>query len=502
MNDWERLVEQAIGGTGRNPEPLSVSTPAVSKLLPQLRAFDPETQFLHTAALLTQYRAAGLMLPQGKAAQITPCPADIRTVAAERAAAYLLQVLQQADLKLIGEWLTHAIARQWRVPVELWPALLDLARQQRQLLPALEPCLDERARWLMALNPTWQLAEVQKLQETDWHEGYMQARLRFLEALRQAAPDQARELLAASWAQEPAKERAALLAKLQINLAAADASFLENCLNDRSEHVRTEAARLLCRLPDSALLKSLLAEISGYIQFKKGWLGKKLEIKLPDSFQTTWARLGIKEKGDSEAGIGQKAGWLVQLLAFVSPTAFARHQQVVIDELIRHTLSSDFADALWRGWLEGAATYGDHEFILAYLQAMGDQGFLTAFAPNAHLLPPPVREDCLQAYLVRRAEQALPDWENMEAVLVCFDQLSPALSTHLLCQHWPRLLAGGQNGYVLNRVFNRAAYQFAPACYPQAVALFQGLEAQRTDQIDKFLSIYQFRYQMAEAFQP
>lgn len=502
MADWDRLVEQAIVGTGRNPAPLLVSAPVLEKLLAQLHKFDPETQFLQTAALLTQYRAVGVMPQQMKAAPLPPCPAEARPVASARAAAYLHQGMGQADLKLIGEWLKSAADRQWRVPVELWPTLLDLAAQQRQLLPDLEPCLDERARWLMTLNPAWQFAESQRLQEGDWHEGNFPARLRFLETLRQTAPDQARELLAAGWAQEPAKERAAFLATLRIQLGMGDAPFLEDCLNDRSELVRVEAARLLCRLPDSTLLHTLLTEISTYLWFKKGWLGKKLNVALPAGFQASWLRLGVKEKLISAEGIGQKASWLAQLLAFVPPARFAQHQQVTLDELMQHTLSSDFADALLRGWLEGAAAHADHEVVLAYLRAVDDAGFLAAFTPNAHLLPVALRADCLQSYLLRAAAQAQPDWESMEAVLPCFDHLSPALSTHLLRQHWPRLLGSGQNIYVINRVLQQAAYQLAPACYPQAEALLNKLAVQRTDLSDKFLSIYQFRYQMAEAFQP
>src|SRR5206468_3036992 len=76
-------------------------------------------------------------------------------------------------------------------------------------------------------------------------------RLALLEAVRSSEPARGRDLLASTWARDPAADRAALVGLLAVSLSDDDEPFLEAALDDRSANVRQIAAELLARLPNS-----------------------------------------------------------------------------------------------------------------------------------------------------------------------------------------------------------------------------------------------------------
>lgn len=509
MKQWETFVQQGILGTNRQPLQLP-TIEGMAALWSQVATFDQETQFLQAAALLGQYRIAGsLPVSLPTTAGVPPCPAESTAPAPTGAVTLLRQLLTDGDTKLLAEWLHHAADHTMYAPHALLPPLLELAIKQRPLAAALAPCLGERGRWLMGLHPAWQITAAEVIDETDWRVGSSEARLRFLQEYRRRDPLTARTLLEASWTQEPAKERALLLGALRSNLSTADEPFLEQALGDRSQAVRTEAVRLLAGLSGLRLQQSLLSTLTTYVTVERKWLRRTLQVQLPPSFQPDWAALGIREQSPLGVRVGQKAGWLVQLVALLPPSALVAHLGVDAVEFLDLVRTSDFAEALRMAVLEGAETHQDHAFLLAELHHLQrllalDQApiseWLDRFVRYAPLLPPPTREQVLQRYLTTQQKAAFPDWTTLGAVMRLFDQLSVTNTTQLLQEHLPLLRQRNTNDYGIGRILLDAAYILAPAGYPVAVKLFVRPLEERPDYIDHFLRIYQVRYQMEKEF--
>lgn len=509
MNAWDQLVQQGILGAGRQPLQLPPHD-ALTALRAQAADIDQETQFLQAAALLAQYRIAGSQLTTPPALADAPrCPPESSRPAPANATATLRQVVADNDQKLLVEWLHHAAQHGMAAPPDLLPTLLDLAAKQRPVAEALAPCLGERGRWLMRLNPAWPIAAAEVIDENDWRIGSSEARQRFLQEYRQQAPEAARALLTSTWPQEAAKDRTAFLSALRRGLSLADEPFLEQCLADRSLAVRTEAARLLAGLVGGRRQQALLAQLTTYITLERGWLRRTLQVKLPARYETIWADLGIREESPLGVRIGQKAGWLVQLLALLPPSVLVAHLGIDAIEFLEFVRASDFAEALTMALLEGAELHQDHAFLLAelnHVQRLLTLGQVKAsewqdrFVRYAPLLPPSVRDQMLQRYLAALPAGAFADWTTLAVVMRTFEQLSRPVTNTLLTVEWPALLQRATQDYGIGRVLLDAAYLLAPAGYPTAVKLFTRPFAERPDYIDHFLRIYGLRHQMEKEF--
>lgn len=509
MTPWTTLVQQGILGTARQPLQLP-TVDGLTELWPQLATGDQETQFLQAAALVTQYRTAGAQpVPWPVPATIPLCPTETRPPAPTPANGLLRQFLGDSDNKLLLEWLRHAARQAMVTPYDLLPTLLELATKQRPLAEALAPCLGERGRWLMHLNPAWPLAAAEIVDESAWQVGSSEARQRFLQSYRQRSPADARALLESTWPQESAKDRAILLSALRTGLSLADEPFLTQGLTDRSQGVRTEASRLLAGLVGTQHQQALLTELAAYISLERKWLRRTLQVKLPTRYDPAWAQLGVREESPLGVRVGQKAGWLVQLLALLPPSTLVTHLGVDAIEFLEFVRASDFAEALSMALLEGAELHQDHAFLLAELNHLQRLVTLAQIPPSewqdrfvryAPLLPPPVRDQLLQRYLTAQTAAAFTDWTTLATVMRTFEQLSPAVTTSLLTVQWPALLQRTTQDYGIGRVLLDAAYLLAPAGYPTAVKLFTRPFAERPDYIDQFLRIYQLRHQMEKAF--
>ena len=134
MTGWAELLAAATLGTDRRP------------------AADPD-ELLAAAAAHCPYRRAGqapaTALPAPAVAPPDPGPV-VPAAATNRLAGMLDRAVvggsrppDQAEL--LGEWLRLAVARQWRVPPDLLPALLHVGRKHPQLWSLLVATGGERA---------------------------------------------------------------------------------------------------------------------------------------------------------------------------------------------------------------------------------------------------------------------------------------------------------------------------------------------------------------------
>ncbi len=522
MSSWQLLVQQGILGTARQPTtpelPVGLDalwvTSAEQSTVGHRAPLDAAQRFLQAAAILTHYEAAG-KLPTALEArpglhEIAAARPETQPSVGAKPAQLLQQLVRDFDSKLMVEWLAHAAKAGAYLPHEMLAFLLGRATKERMLATALVPCLGERGRWLMALNPRWQIDVGEALDETHWHEGSIQARITYLQNLREQAPALARAALAAVWSQEATPDRAALLATLRTKLSADDLPFLDEAHSDRSLNVRIQAGRLLATVPQAALHRELMAQLSGYLKLERQWLKRQLVVTLPAYFREEWRAYGVREQSPLGVRIGQKAGWLVQLIALVPPSALVTALGVDAVELLDLIRASDHAEALSSALLEGAEQHQDYTFLLAELHHLlrlialsqaPQSEFIDRFGRYAPVLPQPERLSLVQRYLDLAESRAFGDWATLQAVLRHCGALPPLVTTQLLTKQMPTLLQRNTRDYGIGRILLDLAYQLAPADYPQAAILFQRRHGEeRPEYIDRFLQIYHFRYQMIQAF--
>src|SRR6188472_4372767 len=209
---WQELVTSALLGTERRNSSVSSGDDALGKFLAKLDSQETEKQLLGAAAMLAVYRRAGA-LPQIDTTPLPePCEPDEMPCCSGRAGQHLTTMLNGQYAELLGEWLVTLAQAGKRVPEELLPAVLDLARGNPSFRLAVEPVLGKRGAWLAAQRSDWSAAFLLQPSEEDtsaWETGDRDTRLMMLAKLRtegQAA--RARELVQEVWAREGADTRA------------------------------------------------------------------------------------------------------------------------------------------------------------------------------------------------------------------------------------------------------------------------------------------------------
>ena len=105
-------------------------------------------------------------------------------------------------------------------------------------------------------------------------------RKEMLVRFRQQDPAAALELLRKDWKSEPANQCNELLECLRINICKADGPFIQGVLeSDRRSIVKETARKLLCMIPDSALVMRCCELLRGHIRHNMltGWSYDEIE---------------------------------------------------------------------------------------------------------------------------------------------------------------------------------------------------------------------------------
>ncbi|XBY08489.1 DUF5691 domain-containing protein [Escherichia coli] len=245
------------------------------------------------------------------------------------------------------------VRRQLLPPPLLLPALLNYGAQKPSLRGILSNVLGARGCWLAQINADWGyvLASTDApLDEEMWLHGTSEQRLQYLTQMRIRAPEQGRDRLAQEMSSLDARERAQLLAVLEVGISQHDEAFLEQTLSDRSKEVRQTAARLLCCLPESARIsrmksrlapllssspapETLLERLKRLIRQRKKCCASPL-MPRRRSYQSgrpmRWKKLSPKAKK-----LGQRAWWLYQIVAAVPLDWWQTQLQATPVELLR-----------------------------------------------------------------------------------------------------------------------------------------------------------------------
>jgi hypothetical protein len=497
MSMWTEIVNTALIGCERKPLSLNRPEDKLGELLAQLDQHDREGALLGAAAVVSLYERAG-SLPL-KDTQPLPGASEVDNTkrCSERAITHLGMMLLGEYQKLLPEWLAKLAWSGQRIPEELLPPLLELGRIREQFRESILPVLGVRGHWLMAQNPVWDYA-IAGIDEKLWETGSRNERRIFFEGMRKRDAARARELLKSTWAQESPEDRISFLEEFENGLSLDDEAFLESALDDRLKAVRSRAADLLARLPESALCRRMLDRVRPLLTFKLNRLKRKtIEVSLPEVCDKGMKRDGIDLKHKPQ-DIGEKAWWLVEMLNRIPPRVWSEESGWTINDLITVAIRSEWKRELLGGWSLAAGLYRDVEWAEALLAEPieSDQAAAGLF----YILPKPRQESFLIEFL--KTNISLHENDPARIFLrICGHPWSMNLSRTVvdcLLHH-----AATDEYFKYDMLWYGIIEDFGcrldPQLIPETVSRLTEASrppAERVPLIEQFLSFIQFRYEM------
>lgn len=371
---WDSLLPAAMIGTDRHPGGWPSLPGPVGALLAQLPQTSeaPATALLRVAAVLSTCSQAGARGALWQAALPAPAPQD------------RWQPLEPGPVQEAARWALHegaarlhhlvlfALAQaQRRLPTALLPQALELGRRSLALRGPLLPVLGECGRWLATQNPEWAYAAgitAAAPEEAQWSEGSLEQRLAVLQRERASDPAFARERLQRSLPELPARERAELAAALRVGLSLADEALLETLRSDRSREVRQAALGLLLQLPEAAHPRRAGARLAALMRQERVLLRKRWLLDAPQAVADDWKADQLELVRPQHDSLGERAWWLYQLVRQVPLGWWCAHTGLSPSELLEWARSTDWTDALLRGWRDVLFAAPDEAWCDALLE--------------------------------------------------------------------------------------------------------------------------------------
>ena len=300
----------------------------------------------HAMAANELWQRAGFT-PASGAASVSPATSDSRIC--PMAAEHILSlILRGIHPELLETWLARAHTAQARLPHQFLVALLQDGMHKPLLRALIMPLLGTRGHWLVAQHPEWS-RRYGSIEQDDikaqWQHGNPIDRGQALRVLRQRNPQQARALLEADWASEAPENRAQLLACLAVGLSLDDEALLEQALDDKRKEVRSAAVTLLRSLNGSQLMQRCQQRLTALCNSER-------QFSLPDSCDKAMKRDGVGAQ--KMTGLGEKAGWLLDLMRSVAPGHWCRAWQSTPTQVLAVLASQEFNGALETGMAHAA----------------------------------------------------------------------------------------------------------------------------------------------------
>lgn len=433
---WAPLLPSALVGTDRQAAAWPRWPGDMGELLAQLATgSDAPATALRIAAVLATCGLAG--------AQGEPWEAPLPAAAADDSR----PALDEPNLLRLVAWafgdgpprlhqvICLALGQAGhRLPVALLPAALELGRRSLVLRPLLIPVLGERGLWLAAQRDDWRYAAgvgATEAADMRWTDGTIEQRRTFLAHERRHDPAAARERLVAALPELPAKERAELVGELAIGLGAADETLLDALRADRSREVRQAALGLLLRLPMAAHPQRAAARIATLLKHERVLLRKRWQIDAPVEAIADWKADQLDPARPQHESLGERAWWLYQLVRQVPLDWWTRHTGATPAELLDWARSTDWTEALLRGWRDVLFAAPQLAWCEAFLDAWPHTGLRDDSSSVLALLPLERRE----RHWRRQLEGGQPDLGLLASQLLAAcppgDTLSAALSADL-----------------------------------------------------------------------
>lgn len=507
---WQALVAAALIGTERQAFTNPGSMGVLDSLIDQVAKQSNEAALLTIAGTLALYHQAGWAPEVQNVSLSAACDRQDLPLCSARAAWFLQQMLQGQYAQLLPEWLATIAQVAQRVPEIYLPELLELGKRQKNLQSLILPVLGKRGQWLALQNPDW--GYVVSLPDQDsWETGSLSARLLYLQQLRTQEPDRARSLLEKIWHQEAAADRAKFLATFYAGLGQADQPFLETALTDRSQEVRRIAVDLLASLPESRLGQRIAEYSQRYLSFDSG--SRSLTVQLPDRLDDEVIRLGIEAKLPAlvKSQLGEKAGWLLQMLGATPLTTWTAAWQLPISEIINLIAFHDWQAALISGLALAARRQKDVAWLEAIFtlwfnrQATSREVALLLLRPEELLQElPGDRRDLLLINLLQSSPEKIRDsimiWALRYHTQTWSQELAQVVLTSLELVV-SQAAALSNSDWELRTALKEFARSMPIEMLPEVRRFHAHLEGQSpwSQSIDEFLALLQFRQEMRQA---
>jgi hypothetical protein len=326
---------------------------------------------LRAAAAARLRLLAGSRVSTGAVEASDQAPPIPQPVVTEAAAARLGRMLTGSFRELMSEWFDLAAQAGAVLPPHWVPVVLDqLGPDQRR---AFAPVLGSRASWLAARNPEWSagLRESAPSEEC-WTGGTLDERRAALLTVRQLDPSRARQWVERTWSEDPPEARTAFIQILGNGLGPDDEPLLERTLDDRRKSVRQAAAGCLAVLANSAYAVRMQERVRALILLpapRSGLLGRfstrKLEVRLPESLDQAAIRDGIEAKPPADRRVGERAWWLLQMVAVVRPAFWCETYDCDAATFVGAAEETEYGADLLRALTEAALRHPHPEWIAA-----------------------------------------------------------------------------------------------------------------------------------------
>ncbi len=387
MSNWNDLVNAAMIGTAKKTVPADAFFPEVNDLLRHDNSADNETLFLRGLALSSVYRRSGVVPDDYGTAAYFSCPPDNTPECSDRASVLLQTLLNDRASTLVHFWLEQCVAKKLRVPYRVLPDLFDIAVAHPELRKAMLAAGGPTAGWLAGFYSVWDFASAGTDYNT-WNHGKPAERLTFITALREDInPDEARELIKATWDQENENTKKALLKVMHSNLGEKDLPWLESLLKTEKVAVRRIVYEYLRRFATSSIVQQYVQIARAVFVITKGssLLNKKVVIDIypPKITDSEIFESGIP-KQSKDADASNEQAMFEELIKNIPPSIWAREanlqQETLLETLGSHRKHKRLINCMMQAavqfrdteWLTAFGRYSDNQYVNPLAEMLPD----------------------------------------------------------------------------------------------------------------------------------
>lgn len=364
---WDALTKTALLGTARAPLSEALERQAAALGLEPGEA--PARTALELLAALGLLRKAGFPLAETGAPLPAPALAEASSAPFPTALFPALElILAGVYAPALDELLALTAGRNWALPPEYLPALLDRAARDAAFFEKIRPALGARGEWLAAQHPRWR--DLYAAGEApDWATGRFADRLRWLRDARATRPLAGLALLEKTWRAERPEHKKAFLQALAVRLSAVDEDFLEKIRRaDKNREVRQTALALLLKIPNgqtrTGLADFFRLRVAGV--FSAGSPRAFLEKQLP-ALDESWPAALAALLPPAEVKTW-RLGLVALLARFLPPAETAAASGLSPARLLGVAAENPDLEAVFPALVHAAADFRDADWLAAVAQ--------------------------------------------------------------------------------------------------------------------------------------
>lgn len=339
---WAELARIALIGTDQ-----TVISESIIDVL-AARGMDttsPADQLLlDSAAVFNQMRKAGLLIPKYEGS--LPTPINIfptARICSFRVIRMLRKILDGTHPHALNEFLLHMVRQDKQLPPEFLPEIFEASLKDAAMWEVLSGRLDERARWLIQLNPEWE-GLAAPADGLDWYSTGPRGKKLLFDHLRKSEAEQAIVLLETEWPLLDFRLKLEFLEVLEKSLIPSDEAFLNNVKEDKRKEVRLKARDLLTSLPTSRFSQALFDQIKPFFEAHEKLV---VSIRLPDELPSATEDYGIDlTKAKKKFGSGVKAAWIAAVVSRIAPSLWEEYLSAKPRNIIAAFYESHLGDVL------------------------------------------------------------------------------------------------------------------------------------------------------------